>query len=101
MREVKIGGRAYNVKPMTRGQLRRAQREHGIDYFSLDTSMAFSAKCFAFDAVFSELDLAAIDELPEPETQPLFDAIMAETFGSRDEEKNLSGSGSGSQTASE
>jgi hypothetical protein len=101
MRSVNIGGQVFTVKPMTRGQLRRAQREQGIDYFNLDTSKAFAAKCYAFDCVFGESDIEHIDGLLEPDTQPLFDAIMAETFGSRIEEKNLSGSGAGSQTANE
>lgn len=84
MRKVTISGCEHVVNPL-KGKDIRALREKGID--PLKGSYVLSD---GMDAVFtaSGLDLDAVDEMPFPDVLKLHKAIMDETFGVPEEEKN-------------
>ena len=98
MREITLSdGNTYTVRPLTRKQMREmahlgvSPRGFRPDPDQFDE---------AFDAVLAaqQIDADAIEDLPFPDHRELFLAVLAETWGSEEEEKNLSGSGPNDQT---
>lgn len=97
MREITLSdGKTYAIYPLTRKQM-RAMADLGVSVRGIQPAAGqFDA---TFDAVLStQADLAVIDDLPFPDQQQLFLAVVAETWGSEAEEKNSSGSGPKDQT---
>ena len=102
MREVN----GVKVRGLTRKELREFKR-YGF-YFSyynppiLDIELTDEGIEKAMDLCVLEPDaLSALEDRPHKETMQVFGGIVKETYGAKDEEKNLPGSGSGSQTENE
>jgi hypothetical protein len=81
----------------------RALTHCGYNYLGCVPAMetAQDSVDLALEMVMSEEDLAFIDECPAAATQDLWRAVLKETYGSKDEEKNSSATGSGTTTESE
>jgi hypothetical protein len=98
MRIVKTDtGRQFNVRGLTRGEVRRL-REDGLQLTSLNGAQAEDALDRVLEIVLSDHEFKELDDLPNIVAMDIWSAALAETYGSRDEEKNLSRSGNGSQT---
>lgn len=101
MRTVEIQGRKFSVRALKRGEIKHLREDHGIILMALTRNNAEEAQDRIFNMIFNPEDLKAIDELEWQKSQELWDAILKETYGAEDEEKNLSGSGPGTQTKDE
>lgn len=90
-----IGGKSFDLRPLTRGEIRQLKKDgillHRLTMDNVDD---------AADAVFRimGLDLSAVDALAYPDFVKLWKEALAETFGSRDEEKNSPTGGAGPPT---
>jgi hypothetical protein len=100
MREVLVSdGRKFTVRAMTRKEIREG-KDLGFGYVAPGLSLARFDEALDY-AVDRQLVPAITDELGNDDVRALFKAILAETYGDPGEEKNLSRSGSDSQTPSE
>ena len=99
MRETKVGGVTFEVRPFTRKEI-LGGREHGLRYWGLDLKNEnFDAACdYCLGLLFTDDQL---DPLTVKDVRELFLVVIAENWGSEDEEKNLSGSGENDQTLTE
>jgi len=90
-----IGGKSFDLRPLKRGEIRQLKK-NGIVLHQLTIDNVDDAA----DAVFGilGLDLAAIDALEYPDFLKLWKEVLAESFGSRGEEKNSSTGGDGPPT---
>jgi len=102
MREVN----GVKVRGLTRKELRDL-KEYGF-YFSyysppiLNMNLVDEGIQKVMDLCVQDPDaLKALEEQPHKKTMEVFGGIVKETYGARDEEKNLPTSGDGSQTQSE
>jgi hypothetical protein len=98
MRTVTLtNGQEKEVNPLTRGQVRKLKPiGFGTAMFSVPREDYDEAS----DTVLA-LQFPDFEDLPEPDCRALFAAILAETYGSREEEKNSLPSGQSDQTANE
>ena len=94
MRDVTIDGEVFTVRAMTRGEVKKIRAEGfnllepmGKDLDDLMNRM--------FELVLSTEDVARIDAMAHNRGREVYLAIMAETYGGAEEEKN-SGNGSSS-----
>lgn len=102
MRIVKTdSGRQFNVRGLTRREVRQLRDEHFISLTSITAENADQALDKVLETVLTEHELHELDELPYRVCMDIWTAVLAETYGSRDEEKNSSRSGAGTQTATE
>lgn len=87
-----IGGMSFDLRPLKRGELRGLKKD-GIVLHQLTMDNVDDAA----DAVFGilGLDLEAIDDLAYPDFLKLWTEVLAESFGSRVEEKNSQTGGDG------
>lgn len=105
MREVKVMGQVFEVRGMTRGELGKMKMKgYPVTRWSIDLSGLNNDEKAEqmFDEMLTRgcspgmpLDL---EDLTPAAERVLFMAIVAETFGSEDEEKNSSKSGRPDQT---
>lgn len=100
MREIKKGDTTFKVRGLTRGEVKQL-RADGYNLANLTLDQAEEAVDAAFDLVFSENEIRIIDALPNRDAMEIWRAVLAETYGSGDEEKNLPTSGTGTQTQNE
>ena len=102
MRIVKTDdGVQFNVRGLTRGEVKRLRSDNGISLSNITSENAEDALDRVLGIVLSEHEQHELDDLPYRVALDIWTAVLAETFGSRDEEKNSSRSGSGSRTESE
>lgn len=87
MREIKIGGETLSVRGLTRGEL-KALRADGINILNLTLDTSEDAMDRVFKIVLTEQADAGLDDRPYHESLDVWRAILVETFGSEDEEKN-------------
>ena len=108
MREIEVNGRKISVRGITRYEIEKMQKD-GLPInrwgITLDIDGDSAKAEQMFDAVLKIAvngdDPVDIMAMTPAEERKLFTGIMAETFGSGDEEKNSSRSGNGTQTESE
>ncbi len=100
MREVKLSdGSMREVGPLTRRQMKEFKKL-GIDARGFaPTNEQFDEAFYAI--VHTQFNDADVDDLTFPDIRELFYGIVAETWGSREEEKNSSRSGPSDQTSTE
>lgn len=97
MRKVSLpSGREIEVRPMTRAEL-RAGKKFGLG------SASYAVKPDSFDETIDyvcgpQIDAQDLETIPNPDLLKLYEAIIAETYGHKGEEKNLPMSGPGAQT---
>jgi len=94
-------GRQFNVRGLTRGEVKRLRADDGISLTNITAENAEAALDKVLELVLSEHEVHELDDLPNRVAMDVWLAVLAETYGSRDEEKNLSRSGNGSRTESE
>lgn len=85
-----------DIRGMTRPEI-RSMKKFGVG------SMKFDVKLDQFDDVMDtilemQIPQEILDDVPNRDLILLYDAVIAETYGSRDEEKNSSPSGLSVQT---
>lgn len=99
MRIVKSdSGRQFNVRGLTRGEVKRL-RAANINLMNLTADDAEEALDLVLEMVLSEHEVHELDGMVNRTAMDIWSAALAETYGSRDEEKNSSRSGAGTQTA--
>lgn len=87
MRTVIIDGRSFEVRGLKRKQVKQLKRD-GFNLTDLKPETADDAMDAVFAATFGDADLSAIDEMRNGDALRLWTAILKETFGAPDEEKN-------------
>jgi len=102
MREIKVGNpeQSFDVRPLKRGEVKKLKAD-GLDINNLTPENADDCLDRVFDMIFDDRDIERIDELPNPDALTIWRAILKESFGSKEEEKNLKRSGVGEQTKSD
>lgn len=90
MSTVEIQGRKYSARALKWGEIKRLREKHGIILMAITPSNAEEAQDRVFKLVFSEEEIAVIDEMEFGDSLKLWDAILKETYGALDEEKSLS-----------
>lgn len=100
MRQIKIGNKTFEVRGLSRGEVRQV-RQAGFNLNVLTLENAEDALDFVFDIVFSKEDNLILDDLPNSFSMKVWRAVLFETYGSEEEEKNLPPSGAGTQTQKE
>ena len=99
-RTVKVKSKVFNIRSLTRGEIKDL-REDGMNLAALTVENANEAQDRAAELMLSKSQLEQYYKMEPKETLPLWIAIMKETYGAKDEEKNLPKSGAGSQTKKE
>ena len=87
MRTVEIEGRAWEVRGLKRKQVKELKKG-GINLADLAPGKADEAMDAVFAKTFSAEDVALIDEMLNADAMRLWVAIIRETFGATEEEKN-------------
>lgn len=89
MRIVKSdSGRQFNVRGLTRGEVKRLRDDDGIVLTRITADNAELALDAVLEMVLSEHEFIELDDLPNRLAMDIWLAVLAETYGSRDEEKN-------------
>lgn len=97
-REVKVDGETFKVRGLTFAEMRGLHKK-GIHFGELKAQQVDAAFIEAAEIIFSEKDLKRLDKIEyQKAANTILRAIFAETYGSRDEEKNSSRSGASGQT---
>jgi len=92
VREVKLSsGVSVEVRPLTKRERRRVMAE-----LAPETAEQVMEQVLAL--VLEPVMVAALEDMPYADTLCVYRAVMAETHGVRDEEKNSLPAGSGSRT---
>lgn len=99
METVTIAGRDFEIKPLTRGQI-RSLKDFGFTYFACRPSLeqANDAMDAAFDLVLSDDDKAFLDDRHVKDSFAVWKAILAETYGGGEDEGNSKGTSDGGLT---
>jgi len=102
MRTVLIGDREIEIRSLTVKEI-KALKEYGFGLAvcipTLET--ANDAKIKPIEMALNESDLEYLMERPVSDSTMVWKAILAETYGAPEEEKNLPGTSDGSQTENE
>ena len=92
-RELNVEGICLTVRPLKRGEIKSLKKE-GFNLSNIDPETADALLDRVFDMIFTEEEIGWIDELPyHYSIKTIWPEILKETFGSREEEKNLGESG--------
>ena len=78
----------FEVRGLTRREVRQLQSEDGIDLMDVHAGNATQALDKTLTIVLTEDENQALDDLPHFLFVRIFRAVLQETYGSRDEEKN-------------
>lgn len=100
MRTVTIDGKDFQIRPLKRKEIKKLKAD-GFNLAALKAEKADDAMEAVFEMVFDVDERRAIDEITQPQALRLWKSVLMETYGSGDEEKNSSRSGSGSRTDKE
>jgi len=93
-------GQPFDVRPLTRGEIREmAKAGLPVTAAGFAGGITFQNYESTFDAVVAT-QAPDMDRLAMPDYRKLFDAIVAETWGSKDEEKNSPTPGPSAQAGS-
>lgn len=97
MRKVNLDGEQIEVRGLKRKEVKALNRE-GIYLTELTPRQAEEAMDKVFDMVFSEAELARIEEAPNVAVMDVWQGVLKETYGAPDEEKNFRRPGPGQRT---
>lgn len=98
-REIKIDSESWQVRGLVFSEIRRLY-EMGISFGELTPEKVDAAFIEVSKMIFDESDIERFDKVDYGEVaNKIVRSVMAETYGSKDEEKNLSRSGDSGQTA--
>jgi len=81
-------GARINVRGLTRREVKNLADDDAINLYLIGPDKAQQAMDAVLELAVSEHDLAELDDLPNADAVKVYRGAMAETFGSRDEEKN-------------
>jgi len=102
MREIKFDDRTITVRPLTVAEVKKLA-DCGFGYAvcipTLETANA--ARIRPLEIVLDPVDLEYLENRPLPDSRKVWAAIIKETYGDPEEEKNLPGTSDGTQTAKE
>lgn len=96
-REVVYNEFSFTVRALKRREVKQLKKE-GFNLGYLEAEKADDCMDRVFGMVFSAPELDAIEDLDQHEAIKLWNDVLKETYGAKDEEKNLSRSGNGSPT---
>jgi len=99
-REFKVSGKTLTVRGLTRKEMRSLKRK-GFDIGKLQVEQVDDLLDLIFPMIFDKSEVELIDDATYKVGNDIWTDILKETFGSKDEEKNLPKSGDGSQTEKE
>jgi len=89
MRIVKTdSGRQFNVRGLTRREIKELRQVYNINLLKINADNADEVLDRVLDMVVSDHDMHDLDGLPYRVSMDIWSAVLAETYGSRDEEKN-------------
>lgn len=86
MREVIVEGKEFSVRPLKRSEV-KALKKDGLNLGKIPPEEMDLWLDRIFELVFPGM-LSDIDDLPPRAASKLFEAVMKETYGDKDEEKN-------------
>ncbi len=98
MREIEIDGTTFNVRGLKRKEVKKLKKDGFNIMGGLDQDQADDAMDKVFELIFDESEIEQLDDLVFSKAMEIWVTVLKETFGAKDEEKNLSGSGGGPQT---
>jgi hypothetical protein len=87
MAEVKVGEKTIKVRALLRKEV-KALKKQGVILHDLNSAAADEVMDPVFALVLSPGDIAMLEELPQHASFKTLVAILNETFGSADAEKN-------------
>lgn len=87
MRTVTIDGREYKTKGLKRKQVKELKK-NGIDLVNLDVQNAEDALEAVFELAFTAAENEIIEDMYNADVMKLWLAVLKETFGAPEEEKN-------------
>jgi len=87
MREIEINKKSFNVRGLTRGQIKKLRKD-GINLVTLTRENADEVVDKVFGLVFDAETVDVIDDMPNSAAMELWQAVLKETYGAWDEEKN-------------
>ena len=81
-------GRQFNVRGLTRREVKSLANEDGINLTNITADNAEKALDRVLEIVLTEHELHELDDMPYRVSMNIWTAVLSETYGSRDEEKN-------------
>jgi len=87
MREIEINKKSFNVRGLTRGEIKKLRKD-GINLVTLTRENADEVVDKVFGLVFDAETVDVIDDMPNSAAMELWQAVLKETYGAWDEEKN-------------
>jgi hypothetical protein len=87
MREIIIDDRPFNIRGLKRGEIKALKKE-GFNLIDLKIEQADDAMDKVFELVFASHEITLIDDMANKDAMKLWTAILKETYGAPDEEKN-------------
>jgi len=89
MREIEVKGRTIQINPLKFSDVRSLTRQ-GLSVTHMAPHNAVSVIMAHMECALSDDELAILDDLDysDPEIKAVYEAILAETYGSPGEEKN-------------
>lgn len=99
-RGVEVAGKVMSVRGLKRKEI-KVLKKKGFYLNNLKIEQIDDALDLVFGMLFSKKDIELIEDSTYAVGNRVWMAILKETFGAEDEEKNLPKSGTGSQTKKE
>ena len=87
MREIAVGGTTFQVRSLKRKEVKQLKKD-GFNLADLGPHNADDAMDKAFELAFTPNEVALIDDLSNSEALAIWVALIKETVGAADEEKN-------------
>lgn len=88
MRTITINNKEFDIRSLSRGELKEL-RHRGFNILALTAENLDDGIDAVFEMMFEPEEIAAIDAMENKQAGQLWAAIIAETYGAPDEEKNL------------
>jgi len=87
MREIEIKGNTFECRALTRGEV-KALKKRGFNLNHILPKDADDCMDAVFEVVFTADEIKTIDGFAQHEAMKLWNGILRETYGAKDEEKN-------------
>ncbi len=102
MRTIKVEGRKFDIRALTRGEIKKL-KDFGYSYFGCVPTMenAIDAQDRCLETQLGDQDMEFLDSCPAKAGTEIWTEILKETYGASDEEKNSQSTSSGSGTKAE